>query len=95
MVIIGVLNEQGEYDGDEHAASTKLWVNKPLYPLGRHQHEDEDTARQHVVESLFNTIGPIIDQSGIGFRDRMRVVESLVGTPEKALSLKRLLEAMV
>lgn len=58
-------------------------------------HEDEDTARQHVVESLFNTIGPIIDQSGIGFRDRMRVVESLVGTPEKALSLKRLLEAMV
>lgn len=58
-------------------------------------HDSEESATEHIVEAISNKVGPIIDQSGIGIRDRLRVVEALVGTPEKALLLKAMLGELV
>jgi hypothetical protein len=58
-------------------------------------HESEDDARQHIVTALENAVGPIIDRSKIGFSARLAVARELVGSPEAALALKRLLEKFV
>lgn len=58
-------------------------------------HESENAARKHVITTLENAIGPIIDKTGIGISDRMKVVEALVGTVENAQILAKILIKML
>lgn len=58
-------------------------------------HEDEKDAELHLLDVLANKIGPIIDGTGIGIKDRLKVVDALVGSPDKANKLKKILEMVL
>jgi len=60
-----------------------------------HLHISEEQATEHIVTVLENNIGRIIDTTGMGIRDRLNVVDALVGTPEKAKELMRILATML
>jgi hypothetical protein len=58
-------------------------------------HVTEEKAQEHIVETLGNLIGPILDKTGIGHRDKLKVADALFGTTTKANTLRQILDKML
>jgi len=81
-----------------HIEETTMWRTKD----GK-LHLSTDDATGHIVTMLENIVGPIIDEANcdlnpshaIGTKAKVLLVACLVGTPEKASELKRLLSTIL
>lgn len=58
-------------------------------------HETEEDAEEFIVQSLMNQIGPLIDKSGIGFSDRIKVAQTLCGSLNQAKQFQKILNTLL
>jgi hypothetical protein len=58
-------------------------------------HTTHGGAINHVLKTIENVTGPMIDTSGIGIRDRMAACAALFGTIERAREVQTILNKML
>jgi len=58
-------------------------------------HRTVEQAEKHIVAQLENMIGPIVDRAVLSVKERLRVVDMLIGTPTQAHNLKMILDKFV
>lgn len=90
-----MFDDRPEHD---HATFVEFWKTKD----GK-LHETKADVDRHIVHTLENQVGPLLDEANktlnpnhhMGPKTKLTVVDTLVGSVDRAIRLKKILDALL